>query len=81
MPSLQRVVISLCNLVLFSALACVPDLFWDLRPPKIPLIMPLRLTALWHYLEEYLAGVNPRRNALAISIYSYIKFGSTGICG
>ena len=28
--------------------------------------------ALWHYLE-FLAGVNPRTNALAVSIYSYIN--------
>ena len=32
--------------------------------------MPSHLTALWHYLK-FLAGINPRTNALTIRIYSY----------
>ena len=32
--------------------------------------MPLHLMALWHYLE-FLAGVNPTTNVLAVGIYSY----------
>ena len=40
-------------------------------PGKNSLIMPSRLTVLWHYLE-FLPGVYPVTNALTISIYSFL---------
>ena len=39
-------------------------------PGKNSLIMPSRLTVLWHGLE-FLPGVYPVTNALTIGIYSY----------
>ena len=38
------------------------------------IILPSRLTALWHYLE-FLPGVYPVTNALTLSIYYYIIVG------